>query len=360
MRRLLVLLSLTLLLAVPACAAEPARAFGVPEVEAAVPPEAREALGDSGTLTSSPDGLLARLLAYARERLADAAAEVLRPLGGIVTICLLGGLGESLAPGGQRGADALTLGSCLGIAVIGAEDVRSVLAMGREALTGLLDFSRVLLPTLATAAAAGGAGGAGGAAYTASALFSDLLLSAANSLILPMICACVALASAGAVLGDGRLDGAVRFLRWGARALMRALAAAFTAYLALTGIIASAADAAAVKAAKSVLSAALPVVGKLMADASEALVAGAGLIRSAVGVYGLLACAAVVLVPVLRLALRCLLFRAAAMLCSGITGARQTKLISSLADANGMLLGLVGAASIIEFFSIIFLIRTVA
>ena len=96
-----------------------------------------------------------------------------------------------------------------------------------------------------------------------------------------------------------------------------------------------------------------------MADASEALIAGAGLVRSAVGIYGLLACAAVVLVPVLRLALRCLLFRAAAMLCAGIAGARQTKLIASLADACGMLLGLVGAAAVIVFFSIIFLIRTV-
>ena len=359
MRTLLMMLALSALLTVQAHAAELENALGVPELEAAVPAEAKEALGGADPLDPAPEGTLERLLEYVRLRFSATLSEVLHPLTGVIAICLLAGVGESFATGGEKGQHAVALGSCLGIAVLGGEDVRSVLSMGRETLTGLLDFSRALLSTLAAAVAAGGGVGRAGAAYAASALFSDLLLSAANGILFPVICAFVALASAEAVMGDGRLTGAVGFLRWFARSMMRALAAAFTAYLALTGILASATDAAAVKAAKSVISTALPVVGKLMADASEALVAGIGMVRSAVGVYGLLTCLAVVLIPVMRLGLRCLLFRAAAALCSGIARPRQTRLIASLADAYGMLLGLVGTAAVIAFFSIIYLIRTV-
>ena len=118
-------------------------------------------------------------------------------------------------------------------------------------------------------------------------------------------------------------------------------------------------DAAAAKTVKAVLSTALPVVGKLLSDASEALVAGAGLLRGTVGVYGMLITLGAVCFPVLRLGLRWLLFRAAAAVCAGIAGERQGQLISRLSAVYGLLLGLIAVAAAAEFLSIISLIRTV-
>lgn len=355
-RRALLGLLLALLLCTPALALDETD-LGAAQVEEAVPPEARSVLG--GTEAGrDPEGALGRVWDYARDHLRDLLAEVLRPLTAMVAVCVLCGVGESFAAASGRG-DMVALGGCLAIAVLGVEDVHSVLALGRDTLVQLLDFSRVLLPTLTTAAAASGAVSSATAAYAASALFSDLLLSLAQSLILPMICAFTAATVASAVLGDKRLDGAVRFLQWAAKLLMKGLVLAFTAYLSLTGILAASTDAATVKAAKTVLSTALPVVGKLMADASEALVAGAGLLRGAIGIYGLLACLVTVLLPVLRLGLRCLLFRGVAALCAGLAGQRQLRLISGLGNAYGMLLGLVGSAAAMEFLAVISLIRTV-
>ena len=354
-----ILIIMALLLAVPVCAEELEDVLGVPELENAIPPEVREALGKAELRSFSAESALTRLVRYAGEKLTGILREVLRPLAEILLCCLLGAAGECMETGRQIGFDAPALGSCLAVAVIGIGDVRSVLVLGQETLRTLLDFSRALLPTLTSAAAASGAVSSAGAVYAASAMFSDLLLTAAEGLILPLICGFAAVTAASAILAERRLDGAQRFLRWGAKALMKLLVLTFTAYLSLTGILSSAADASAVKAAKTVLSAALPVVGKLLADASEALVAGAGLIRSAAGVYGLLACLAAVLLPVLRLGLRCLLFRGAAAVCAGFSGTRQTSLISGLADAYGMLLGLVGSGAAVEFLAIFSLIRTV-
>ena len=348
-----------LLLAVPVRADELEDVLGVPALEAAVPQDARDVLGSPELRSFSAESALTRLGRYAGEKLTGVLGEVLRPLAEIIVCCLLGAVGACMEAGGQTGLDAPALGSCLAIAVIGIGDVQSVMALGQETLETLLDFSRVLLPTLTSAAAAAGAVSSAGNAYAASAVFSDLLLTAAEGLILPMICGFVAVTAASAVLNDRRLDGAQRFLRWSAKSLMKLLVLAFTACLSLTGILSAAADASAVKAARTVLSAALPVVGRLLADASEALVAGAGLIRGAVGVYGLLVCLAALLLPVLRLGLRCLLFRGAAAICSGFSGARQTGLLSGLADAYGMLLGLVGSGAAVEFLAIISLIRTV-
>lgn len=330
----------------------------MPEVRAAAPPEAAAALGDPAPEKASLDGGLEKLLGFAGEQLPAVLRETLRPLAAIVAVTLLCAAAEAFVPG-REGGETVSFAGCLAIAVIGAEDVKSVLALGSGTLHTLRDFSRVLLPTLTAAAAAGGGGGAAGATWAAAALFSDLLLSAAENLILPLLSGMAAAAAAAAVLGERRLDGALGFMQWLARTLLRALTLLFTAYLTVTRTLGAQADAAAAKTVKAVLSNGLPVVGKLLSDASEALVAGAGLLRGAVGVYGMLVILAALCLPVLRLAARWLLFRAAAAVCAGIAGERQGTLIARLGTVYGLLLGLVGVAAAAEFLSIISLIRTV-
>ena len=359
MRRILLMVLAALCLEGTALAAELDEELGAGKVTAAAPPAAREILGDTGAAEADLNNGLERLAVRVEELLPGALREAVRPLAAIVVICLLCGVGDNLSPGGGSGFDAVGMGGSLAVAVIGVSDVRSVLSLGTTTLAELTDFSRVLLPTLTTAAAAAGAPGSAAAAYAAAALFSDVLLSAAERLILPAVCAYTAVIVCSAVLGEKRLGGAAKLLEWGAKTLLKALVISFTAYLSLSGILAGSADAAAVKAAKTVISAALPVVGKLMADASEALVAGAGLVRGAVGIYGLLICLAVILLPVLRLGLRCLLFRAVAALCAGFAGERQSQLIAGLGNAYGMMLGLIASAAVIEFLAVISLIRTV-
>lgn len=98
----------------------------------------------------------------------------------------------------------------------------------------------------------------------------------------------------------------------------------FTAYLSLTGLLSGSSDEAAVNAAKSTLSAALPVVGGIAADASEAVLQSAKLLRATAGTFGILAVLAMALVPFLKIAICYLTMKltaAAARLAAG-KGAR--------------------------------------
>lgn len=357
MRRAALLLVLLAALAVPARAAgELEDALDLPGLAGAAPPEAAEAIGAPEVTGAEFEGGLAKLFDFARRHARGVLRETLRPLASIVAVTLLCAAAEGFA---GDGAETVRFAGCLAIAAVGVRDVQSVLRLGGDTLHTLRDFSRVLLPTLTTAAAASGGAGAAGATWAAAALFSDVLLSAAENLILPLLCGVAAAASAAAVLGEKRLDGAVGLMQWLSRTLLRALTVGFTAYLGITRTLSALSDAAAAKTVKAVVSNALPVVGKLLSDASEALVAGAGLLRGAIGVYGMLIVLAAVTLPVLRLALRWLLFRAAAAVCAGIAGERQGQLIARLGSVYASLLGLVGVAAAAEFLSIISLIKTV-
>lgn len=346
------------LLSMPAFAVELEESLGTDALERALPPAASEAMGELTVANAELERGLAGLLEFLREQFQGALAEALRPLIAIMAVALLCTAARTLLPE-KDGFDFVTFAGCTAVAALSLSDVSSVFALGQKTLSELTDFSHVLLPTLTAAATAAGAPTSAAAKYAASALFSDLLLTAADGLILPMICAATAAGCANAVLGGG-LDGPVRFTNWAVKTLMKALAICFTGYLSLTGILSSGADAAAVKAAKSAISTLLPVVGKTVADASDALVAGAGLIRNAIGLFGLLAALGVLALPVLRFVLRYLLYKAAAAVISAAAGGRITRLLGTLSSAYGMILGLVGTAAVILFLSVFSLIRTVS
>ncbi len=351
------LLVLFWLLPLP-CAASLGESFGTDRLEAALPASAGAALGGALTVEdASLDGALPRLLAYLRGQMRGALAEVLRPLAAIAAITLLAAAVRPLLP--EREAfDPVGFASCLGVSAAALTACGAVFPLGRETLHALSDFSHALLPTLTAAATAAGAPTSAGVKYAASALFSDLLLTAAERLILPMVSACAAAGCASAVLG-GTLDGPVRVTTWSARTLMKALVLCFTAYLSLSGALSSGADAAAVKVAKSALGTLLPVVGRTVADASDALLSGAAILRNSIGAFGLVAALGVLALPVLRLALHYLLFKAAAALLAPAAGGRIAKVLDAVGSACGMLLGLVGSAAVILFLSVFSLIETV-
>lgn len=346
------------LLALPCRAAGLGDELGTGALERALPGSAAEALGALRVEDAALDGGIARLCNFLRGRFRGVLAETLRPVAAIAAVAILCTAARTLLPE-KEGLDFVSLAGCAAVAAIALRDVKSVFALGLQTLTELSDFSHALLPTLTAAAAAAGAPTSAGAKYAAGALFSDLLLTAARGLILPLICAYTAAACANAALGGG-LDGPVRFTRWSVKTLMKALALCFTGYLGLTGILSSGADAAAVKAARSVLGTLLPVVGKTIADASDALVSGAGLLRNSVGLFGLLAALGVLALPVLRLMLCNLLYKAAAAILSMSAGGRISRLIDAIGSVYGMVLGLVGTAAVILFLSVFSLIQTVS
>jgi stage III sporulation protein AE len=101
------------------------------------------------------------------------------------------------------------------------------------------------------------------------------------------------------------------------------------------------------------------VVGSIIADASETVLAGASILRNAIGIFGLLAVIATCILPFLRLGANYLLYKAAAGLSGAIADSRITKLVNAVSTAFGMMMGLVGATAMMLFISIISVIKVV-
>ena len=158
-------------------------------------------------------------------------------------------------------------------------------------------------------------------------------------------CACAAVGNPGLQKLAGLLKSAVSFL-------LTALLLAFVGYLTASGAIAGSVDAAAVKAAKLAISRAIPVVGGVLADASESVLAGAGALRGSVGAAGLLVVLAICMLPFLRLALQYLSYKAAGALCAAVAQPKLSALVDAIGSAFGLVLGMTGAGALILLVSL--------
>ncbi len=363
MKRLICILLLCPLFVGTAFAEDPAeeaaRAAGVYALEEALPEEERAV---SGPLTTDgsydAQGALERLWERFKQDAAEQLRDGLRPIAGLVAIAALCSMAGALCAG-KSIPEYINLAGCCAAALLIVGDMDSVISQASGALDQLSDYSKAAMPAIFTAAAASGAVTSASVKYAAACLAIDVLMSAAQRLIIPLIYAYLAISVSAAAFSNQMLKAAARITKWCAVTAMTALTIAFSTYITLTGLIAGSTDAVAVKAARTVISSALPVVGGILSDASAVVLSAASIIRNSAGAFSLVAVCALCAGPFAALSVKMLLFRAAAAAADMLPGGRLPGLINDVGTALSMLLGLVGCCGIMLFISIMSGIKVV-
>ena len=313
----------------------PAGAIELPDgLDAVVPQELLE--------DAMEEGLVARGAAYLwemlRTSLSDALAASLRGAASLMLLALLCGLIEgTAAEAGESAAQFAPYVGVLGAAALSAGDVSSLMALGLETLDELAVMAKLLMPTVAAAMASSGSVGSASVWQVGALMASDAFLMLIRDVLVPANRCMIGAAAAGALLPQSRLkelaDGIKTLITWALSAIL----AAFVGFLSLSGLLAGSADRVAVRVGKSVISGAVPIVGGILSEATEALLAGAGALRSTLGVLGVFAVLSLCLAPLLRLTVQYLLYRGILLRYGGVRYAAQLSraaLLSLFADAG--------------------------
>lgn len=253
-------------------------------------------------------------------------------------------LGENQVSRASRLVGALAVTACC------MTDIHSMIGLGTKLIEEIDHFTMSLLPVIASATAAAGGPGRGGAIYAVTAVFCDILIRVCRSFLIPMLYAYLALGLADTALEQCRLTKMKELIGWVIKTVLKSVLYLFTGFLATTGVISGASDAAAIKTAKFAISGMVPVVGSIVSDASESLLAGAGLLKSSLGTFGMLAILAIFLYPFLRLGIYYLGFKVTSAL-GGMLGSEQEKLLDTITGSMGYVLGMVGSCTAISMIA---------
>lgn len=299
------------------------------------------------------EGGLSQLVVQGLEQLKALAGRSIATGVKLLAVVLVCGLAQSAAlPGQQEGVQAAELAGALAITALTMTDVAAMIGLGRETLRRMDDLAQALLPVMAALTAATGRVSGAAVGQGVTVLFSQLLLDAMDGLLIPLIDGYVAVSCAWAAVDSPGLKKLGELMKGAAALILTGLLLAFVGYLTASGAIAGSVDAAAVKTAKLAISRAIPVVGGILADASETVLAGAGVLRGTVGTAGMLVVLAICLTPFLHLGLHYLVYKAAAALCALIAQPRLSGLIDALGGAFGMVLGMTGAGALVLLVSV--------
>lgn len=345
MKRFLIIFGLILLFMLQTGAVHAADDYGGLEAAA----------GDSMEGISVSDNLslgegIATLLNRVSEQFSSVVKGGIRSAVLLIVIALLCSLLNGISVGGF---DAATLAGVAGILALSVTDINALMRVGQQTIDNMELFSKALLPTITAAAAAAGAPTGATMRQLATMFCSDLLLTLINRLLIPMTYAYIGASAGYAALGNDGLKRIASSIKWLISTILATALVLFVGYLGISGVISGTTDALTVKAAKLTMSSLVPVVGGIISDAAETVLAGAGMLRNSIGIFGTLAIIGFCLIPFLRLGVQYLAYKVAAALSSTVTENRLGALIDSLAGAFGLVLAMTGSCAFLLLFSII-------
>jgi stage III sporulation protein AE len=332
--------------------------LGANELERAAPGDVLRLL-DGVTVHNAGDNLekgFLRLLGQAAELFPGSLGEGLRTALTVVVIAALCAAAGSVAEG--QALRYIQLAGVLTIAAVTVTGFSSAMAAGREAIAQMSVYSKALLPVLAAAAAASGRPASAVFRHAATAMGADLLLTLYDRLLIPLLYIYAALITFNAALPADMVKRLAGLVRWVVIWTLTVTTVIFTAYLTVGGAIAGSADAVSVKAARTALGGMVPVVGGIIADASETLLLGAAVIKNAVGVFGLLVILGIALQPCIALAVRAGCLKIGAALAGTVGGEGLAQYIDTLTGLYSMMLGLVSVSAFLLIVSIVSAIMT--
>lgn len=352
MRRILILVFLIPAFFGKAYAEEPeaARIFDAARMQSGLSDSELAVSGEPGAGQYDAASSLMRLFRYFSGRLLEelrANLDFAAELFGLVLVCALA---CALCPGEKTRQLTEICGVCvLAALLLGKMD--SLISQTVEAMYRLSDYSKAALPVVYTAAAASGGAGTAALGYAGACLGLDILMSLQQKLMIPLVYVSLCLSLTNVVFPHPLLTALEKLSKWVIKNSLTALTLSFTAYLGMTTLISRNADAAALKATRTVISTSLPVVGGMLSDASSAVLSAASVVLGCTGVFGLVAVCVICAGPFAVLSVKCFLLKAVSAVAEAMQSPRLEKMLSGVNAVMGTLMGILGSCAIMLFLA---------
>ena len=339
MKKLLIIIVLLSCIVMPVQAME----FDPPEVP------------DSGELympddTQSFGQALWHILLQAMEQLAPEISTAFSVCLSVVAAVLLVRLSDSF-PGASK--QIIHLVSAVLIGIILLKPSNTMIRLGMKTVSEMTQYGKLLIPVLTAALAAQGGVTSSAALYAGTVFFISFLSAMIVKLTIPMIYIYICLSLANSAVGDDLRVNLKNFLKWLITWSLKIVLYVFTGYIGITGVVSGTADASAVKALKLTVSGMVPVVGGIISDASETILVSASVMKSAAGVYGILAIIAVWVGPFLKIGVQYLMLKITGAMCMLFSNKQASELIKDFSTGMGMVLGMFGTVGLLLLVSVV-------
>ena len=216
-----------------------------------------------------------------------------------------------------------------------------IINMVKESITNLVGFSNCLIPLLITLMLTTGSITSAGVIKPVLLFLINFIGNFITDFILPLVIIGTTLSIVSKITNQVRIDKLAKFLKSAGVWILGIIMTLFVTVLSLEGSITETVDGVTAKTAKAAVSTVIPVVGKILGDATDAVIGCAGILKNAVGFIGILVIIGICISPIIKLALLSFTYYIASCICQPIADEKVIGLLDSIGDTFKILLAII-------------------
>ena len=273
-----------------------------------------------------------KILKYIVNILGDNLKDALKMISGIIVVIIIHSILRTISEnlGNEEVAKIAYYIQYILIVTLVMTNFSSIITDIKNSISDLTAFSNTLIPLLTTLMIATGN------AVTSHMIEPILLLvitfvgNFITNVLIPIILVSTALGIVSKISDYTQVDKLAKFLKKGSLWVLTTVLTLFMSLATLEGGITSGLDGMTLKAGKSLVSNAVPVVGGILGDAIDTVLGYSNIIKNAVGVVGIFVIICICIKPILNLTALTITYYLGAALCQPIADKKIVSLIEQM------------------------------
>jgi len=177
------------------------------------------------------------------------------------------------------------------------------------------------------------------------------------NLLLPITLISTALGIVSKVSDKIQIDRIAKFFKSSVIWILGIVLTLFVGILSLEGTLTSNVDGVTAKTTKAAVSSLIPVVGKVLGDAVDSVMGCASVLKSAVGIVGVVVIIGICILPIIKLAILTITYNLASAACQPVADEKIVSLLGQMSDTFKVLLAIMVSVSVLLIIGVALVVR---
>ncbi|MBQ2938145.1 MAG: stage III sporulation protein AE [Clostridia bacterium] len=232
-----------------------------------------------------------------------------------------------------------------------------IINMVKETTVNLVGFMNTLIPVLVSLMLYTGS-------ITTTSILEPIILFLINfignlvqDILIPIILIITSISIISKISDNVQVEKIAKFLKSSTIWALGLVLTIFVGIVSLEGTLASSIDGITAKTAKTIVSSAIPVVGKILGDVVDSVLGCGVILKNAVGFVGVIIIIGICILPILKLAVLTFSYKLVSSISEVIADSKIVKLLDQMADVFKILLGILVAISFMVIIGTTLLIK---
>lgn len=245
----------------------------------------------------------------------------------------------------------------IAIATIIMGNFSDIITMVKETSSNLISFMNSLIPILISLMLYTGS-------ITTSSILEPIILFMINfigniiqNILIPIILLVVAISIISKISDKVQVEKIAKFLKSTTVWVLGLILTIFVGVISLEGTLSSSIDGITSKTAKTIVSSAIPVVGKILGDAVDTVLGCGVILKNAVGFIGVIIIVGICIMPIIKLGILTISYKLVSSISETIADEKIVKLLDQVGDIFKILLAILSSISVMVIVGTTLLIK---